>query len=145
VKEKELIETMSKLVQLDIDAVHAYEQAVKEIDDPIIKERLLKFQSEHHRHINDLSKQIDDLGGQPPEPSKDFKGYLIEAFTAIRSFTGLKGALQSLKITEEIANRYYGEVVSREAPSEVKEALRTCFSEEKIHLDYISSNLQTLT
>jgi uncharacterized protein (TIGR02284 family) len=143
-RDKELIEALSKLVQLDIDAVHAYGQGVKEIDDPIIKERLLKFQSEHRRHISDLSQKIDDLGGQPPEPAQDFKGFLIEAFTAIRSFTGLKGSLQALKITEEIANRHYGEVVSWEAPSEVKEVLRIFFSQEKIHLDYISSNLEAL-
>jgi hypothetical protein len=73
------------------------------------------------------------------------KGYLIEAFTAIRSFSGLKGALKALKTTEEITNRYYGEVVSWEAPTAVKEVLRKYFSEEKVHLGYISNNLQTLT
>jgi hypothetical protein len=56
----------------------------------------------------------------------------------------LKGALQAMKTTEEITNRYYGEVVSWEAPPEVKEVLRKYFSEEKIHLEYITSNLQAL-
>lgn len=141
---EELIKAMSNLVQLDIDAVHAYNQAVKEIDDPIIKERLLKFQAEHRNHISSLADHIRNLGGQPPEQSKDFKGYVIEAFAAIRSYTGLKGALKAMRTTEEITNRYYGEVVSWEAPAEVKEALRTYFSEEKIHLDYIISNLQAM-
>ena len=139
-----LIEALSNLVQLDIDAVHAYDQALKEIDDPIIKDRLLKFQDEHRNHISGLSKQIEELGGQPPEYSRDIKGYVIEAFTAIRSFTGLKGALAVMKTTEEITNRHYGEVVSWQAPSAVKEVMRTYFSEEKVHLDYITSNLQVL-
>jgi len=144
VKKKELIETMSKLVQLDIDAVQAYEQAVKEVEDPVIRDRLLKFQEEHRNHIEGLTGQIVDLGGQAPDQSMDFKGYVIEAFTAVESFTGLKGALKAIKTTEEITNRYYGEVVSWEAPSAVKDLLRTYFSEEKIHLDYITSNLQAL-
>ena len=143
-KKEELIKAMSNLVQLDIDAVHAYDQAVKEIADPIIKARLLKFQDEHGNHISSLAGHIRNLGGQPPDQSKDFKGYVIEAFAAIRGFTGLKGALKALRTTEEITNRYYGEVVSWEAPAEVKEALRTYFSEEKIHLDYIISNLQAM-
>jgi len=143
--EKNLIEALSNLVQLDIDAVHAYDRSLKEIDDPIIKDRLLSFQEKHRNHISGLSKHIEDLGGQPPEPSQDFKGYVIEAFTAIRSFTGMKGALKAMKITEEITNRYYAEVVSWEAPPEVKEMLRTYFSEEKIHLDYIASNLQAMS
>ena len=142
--ERNLIEALSNLVQLDIDAVHAYDQALKEIDDPIIKDRLFKFQDDHRNHISGLSKEIVNLGGNPPEQSKDFKGYVIEAFTAIRSFTGLKGALKAMKTMEEITNRHYGEVVSWEAPSELKEVLRKYFSEEKIHLDYLTSNLQAL-
>jgi uncharacterized protein (TIGR02284 family) len=142
--EKNLIEALSNLVQLDIDAVYAYDQALKEIDDAIIKDRLLKFQNDHRNHITGLSKQIEELGGQPPENSRDIKGYVIEAFTAIRSFTGLKGALKAIKTTEEITNRYYGEVVSWKAPSAAKEVLRTYFSEEKVHLDYITSNLQAM-
>jgi uncharacterized protein (TIGR02284 family) len=142
--DKNLIAALSNLVQLDIDAVHAYNQAIKEIDDPIMRDRLLKFQEDHRNHVSVLSKQITDLGGQPPEQSKDFKGYVIEAFAVIRSFTGMKGALNAVKLAEEITNRYYGEVVSWEAPSEVKEVLRKYFSEEKIHLDYIQSNLQAM-
>ena len=142
--ENNLIEALSNLVQLDIDAVHAYDQALKEIDDPVIKDRLLKFQDDHRNHISGLSTQIEKLGGQPPEYSKDIKGYVIEAFAAIRSFTGLKGALAAMKTTEEITNRYYGEVVSWQTPSAVKEVMRTYFSEEKVHLDYITSNLKTL-
>jgi len=142
--EKNIVEAMSNLVQLDIDAVHAYDQVLTEIDDPIIKDRLQKFQDEHRNHISGLSKHIEELGGQAPGQSQDFKGYVIEAFAAIRSFTGMKGALKAMKITEEITNRYYGEVVSWEAPPEVKEVLRTYFSEEKIHLDYITSNLQAM-
>jgi hypothetical protein len=38
--EKNRIEALSNLVQLDIDAVYAYDQALKEINDPIIKDRL---------------------------------------------------------------------------------------------------------
>jgi uncharacterized protein (TIGR02284 family) len=144
-KEKDLVEALSKLVQLDIDAFYAYDQAIKEIDDPIIRDRLQKFQVEHSNHIGGISKQIVTLGGQPPGPSKDFKGYAIEAFTAIRSITGQKGALRALKIAEDITNRYYSEAVSQETPPEIKELLRTYFSEEKVHLDYITINLQALS
>jgi hypothetical protein len=39
----DLIEAMSNLVQLDIDAIHAYDQAVKEIDDTIIRDHWFEF------------------------------------------------------------------------------------------------------
>jgi hypothetical protein len=66
-----------------------------------LENRLLKFEDNHRNHISGLSLQIKELGGQPPEYSQDIKGYVIEAFTAIRSFTGLKGALAAMKTTEE--------------------------------------------
>ena len=104
---KELIKALSNLAQLDIDAVHAYDQAIKEIGDPIIKERLVQFQKEHRNHISGLSRQIKDLGGQPPEKSKDFKGYVIEAIAAIRSFTDLKScAVPSVENKNEVKNSW---------------------------------------
>ena len=78
--ETNLIEALSNLVQVDIDAVHAYDLAVKEIEDPVIRDRLLKFQAEHRNHISSLSEQIKLLGGMPPDRSKDFKGNVIEAY-----------------------------------------------------------------
>ena len=71
--ENNLIETLSNLVQLDIDAVHAYDQALKEIEDPNIRNSLLKFQDNHRNHISGLSLQIKELGGQPPEYSQDIQ------------------------------------------------------------------------
>ena len=79
-----------------------------------------------------------------PGRSQDLKEYVIEAFAAVRSFTGLKGTLSTMKTTEEITNRYYRKVVSRAVPPDAEEVLRKFFSEEKIHLDYITSNLQAL-
>ena len=79
-----------------------------------------------------------------PGRSQGPRGYVIEAFAAIRSFTGLKGALSTMKTTEEITNRYYRKVVSWAVPPDVKEVLRKFFSEEKIHLDYITCNLQVM-
>jgi uncharacterized protein (TIGR02284 family) len=141
----DLVKALSDLVQLDIDTVRAYDQAIGQIDDPIIRDRLLEFQSSHQNRIGALAEKIESMGGQPPDHSKDVKGYVMEAFTAIRSFSGLKGALAAMKTTEEITNKYYGGAVSWEVPSELKEMLRTYFSEEKIHLDYISGNLQAIS
>jgi competence protein ComEA len=140
-----LVKALSNLVQLDIDTVHAYDQAVGQIDDPIIRDRLLEFQSIHQSRIGALAGEIESLGGQPPDRGKDVKGYVMEAFTAIRSFSGLKGALAAMKTTEEITNKYYGEAVSWEVPSDLKALLRTYFSEEKIHLEYINGNLQAIS
>ena len=143
-EKNEIIETVSKLIQLDVDTVYSYDKALDEIEDEIMRERLKQFRDMHQKHIKNLSDAIRTLGLEPPEIRKDLKGFVIEAFTALRGLTGMKGALKALKTTEEMTNRLYGEVVSKDVPSPLKEVLREHFTDEKVHLEYIDSNLEAL-
>ena len=89
-------------------------------------------------------KKSGPLGGTPPETKKDFKGYVIEAFTALRGFTGEKGALKAMRTLEEITNRHFDDAVSKDVPPAVKEILRKHVTDERIHLDYIDRNLEAI-
>ena len=57
----------------------------------------------------------------------------------------MKAALKALKLTEQITNKYYGEVIPQDILDPVKDILRRHFSDEKIHLDYFKSNLRALS
>lgn len=139
-EKQELIKNLSELVHVDIDAFQAYKLAIKEIEESVMRERIESFKTDHHNHIKTLFEKIRSLGGRPPEYSLDFKGFVIEGLTALRSMTGLKGALKALAYTEEITNRYYGEFLSRDGLDPVKDILRRHLSDEKIHLDYFKNN-----
>jgi uncharacterized protein (TIGR02284 family) len=141
---KELIGVLQELVQVDIDTVHSYNRVLDEIADDVVRSRLKAFRDTHLNHIAALSDEIRSLGGEAPKLTRDFKGYVIEAFTALRTAAGMKSALKALKTNEKITNHYYGETVSKEIPSALKELLREHFSDEKIHLDYITNNLKVL-
>jgi len=143
--EKNLIDVISDLIQVDIDAQHSYGQAIEHIDDDIIRKRLKEFMGHHQAHIEDLSEQVKTLGGKPPKLSRDVKGVVIEGFTVLRSSTGTVGALKALKTTEEITNRHYAKALPLEVSSSLKEIFRKHLSEERIHLDYITSNLEALS
>lgn len=140
----ELAKTLRELAQVDIDTVHTYNRVLDEISDEIVRARLAEFRDNHVKHIADLSHEIRSLGGQPPELTKDFKGYVIEAFAALRTAVGMKSAMKALKTAEKINYKHYGDIVSKDAPSGLKELLRKHFTDEKIHLDYIDSNLKAL-
>ena len=51
----EILSQLEKLIQLDVDATHAYDQAIKNVDDQPIKDKLILFQGDHRRHIDLLS------------------------------------------------------------------------------------------
>lgn len=138
---REVIDKLSQLIHLDIDAVHAYGQAIKQIDLVPIRETLEQFLEDHDRHVRNLSDKIRQLGGDPPEYSRDFKGFLIEGFTAIRSMTGNKGALEAMKMNERLTNRKYNDAMGWDVPLDVKTIIQSNFEDEKRHLQFIEQAL----
>src|SRR5689334_15823951 len=104
---KGALDTLKSLRQLDIDAVHAYTSAIEQIDVSSIRSRLEQFRGDHERHITDLEPCIRRFGAEPDPRERDFKGFLIQGFTAIRSMTGTEGALKAMLGNEETTNAHY--------------------------------------
>lgn len=140
-----IMEKLSQLVQLEIDINHTYRLAIKKIDDEIMRERLAEFKKRHLAHIEKLSGEIRALGGSQPDASPDIRGYLISGFTALMSTTGDAGALQGLKLGEDLTTSRYQEALTWEVPDRIRSIIKHHFSEEKIHLDYLESNLRALS
>jgi uncharacterized protein (TIGR02284 family) len=138
----EIGKRLHDLAQLDIDAVHAYEQAIERVGYDDIREKLRDFQDDHRRHIESLSAFLRDLDVKPPD-SPDLKGYLIEGFTAIRSVTGTKGALEAMEGNEKLTNRKYGEASALDFPPEILKVVKSNLADEERHLGYIREILKT--
>src|SRR6185437_7161094 len=131
---RDLIKNLSSLVQLDIDAIHAYRQAIKEIDVQEIRQKLTEFEQDHENHVQNLSQQISQLGGEPPVFKQDFKGFLIEGFTALRSKTGTEGALKAMKGNEKLTNAVYDRALSWDLPLDVRSVVEKNRVDERRHL-----------
>jgi len=99
--ENDVIKMLKDLCQLDIDAIFSYEQALEKIDDQKIYHEIESFRQDHLRHVNDLNTMLEKLGETPLNITKDFKGFLIEGFTALRSITGTEGALHAMEGNEK--------------------------------------------
>lgn len=136
-----VIEKLNKLAQLDIDAVEAYKQALKNIDSKDVFEKINQFCLDHERHILDLTQAVRNLGGNPVEKTLDVKGFLIEGFTAIRSATGTEGALKAMKMNEKLTNSQYDDAVKCDWPANVRDIIERNYADEKRHLQYIESVL----
>lgn len=132
-----VIELLNDLIQLDVDAVEAYGQAIKRMEYHDIQRRLADFQDDHKNHVQNLTAMVRQLGGNALTPTPDLKGYLLEAFTALRSMTGAKGALEAMLSNEKVTNRKYKEAATRDLPEEVLKLIETHLSQEVRHLNYI--------
>jgi uncharacterized protein (TIGR02284 family) len=140
----DILDNLQKLIQLDVDATHAYDQAIKNVNELVIKDKLIQFQADHRRHIDLLSAKVLELGGTPPELTSDFKGFIISGFTALRSLTGTKGALEAMETNERLTTSKYEEASQKDFPVDVSTIIQSNLSDEQRHLSFIREAITTL-
>jgi len=134
---RKIVDDLISLVHLDIDAIHAYDQAIEKIEIRSIKNQLKIFREDHFRHVNDLSVEVKKMGGTPPEFKKDFKGFVLQGFTALRSVTGTEGALHAMETNEKITNSSYEKALSWDLPQDVRSIVERNREDERRHLEFI--------
>ncbi len=139
---KDILKHLGNLCQLDIDAHSSYEQAIQNVDDAGIRQKLEQFKNDHERHITELSNHIRKHGGQPPEHRPGFKGFFLQGFTAIRAATGTEGALKAMRGNEETTNKHYSEAVEWDMPDDIKQVIKKGYEDEQRHLRYIEDALR---
>jgi rubrerythrin len=139
----QIIKVCSSLMQLDLDAVHAYDQAIKRIDEEDIRERITAFRHDHERHVEDLEQAIRGLGGEPPERSRGVKGFFLEGFTAAMGVAGSKAALRAMRTNEKLTNKKYEEALGEQLPDDVRQLVEKNREDERRHLQYIEATLDT--
>lgn len=142
---KDLAKNLSSLAQLDIDAIHAYRQAIKEIDVVEIRDNLTRFQQDHENHVRSLNEIIVRLGAEPPVFKPDFKGFIIEGFTALRSKMGIEGALKVMRGNEKLTNATYDKALSWDLPQDVRLVVEKNRDDERRHLAFIENALNQRT
>jgi uncharacterized protein (TIGR02284 family) len=136
---RDVIEVLSDLIQLDRNAVGAYDQAIAACEQAHIKDTLVEFKRDHERHIGDVSEQVRALGGVPVETS-DLKGKLLEGFTAITS-RGDQSALLAMRGNEELTNREYASALEENLTAEARAIVERNHDDEKRHLAWIKDAL----
>lgn len=139
---KNVLDRLVSLCQLDIDATRAYQQAIENCTHTEVKNQLSTFKADHERHIVDLSAMIRTLGGSPPERKPDFKGFLLEGFTAIRSATGTPGALRAMDTNEMLTNSRYKAALGLDLPDNVRSLVNKNYLDEVRHLQWIRDAIQ---
>ena len=140
----EILDNLNKLIHLDVDAIHAYDQAIKNVSERTVKEKLMLFQTEHRGHIDQLSTKVRELEGTPPELTSDFKGFIISGFTAVRSLTGTKGALEAMETNERLTTSKYAEASKLDFPVDVLAIVQSNWADEQRHLAFVREAISSL-
>ena len=138
---QEIFEELSRLAQLDIDAVQAYDAAISALGQGPIASELSLFKLEHERHVLELSQLIMGLGHNPPEAKPDTKGTLLKGFTALRARLGKEQALRAMRSNEQLTNSVYAKALAKPFPEPILEVVRRGHGDEQRHLAYVERAL----
>jgi rubrerythrin len=134
------ISSLQSLLHLDMDAIKAYDQAIKACEHENVASQLRQFRGDHERHVRDLSEELRKLGEQP-DVRTDVKGFFIEKFTAITSI-GTRSALMSMMGNEGLTNaRYKAASELQDLPDSTKAVIRANYADEQRHLQWIRTAL----
>jgi uncharacterized protein (TIGR02284 family) len=135
------ISALQNLIHLDMDAIKAYEQAIKACEHEVVASQLRLFQADHQRHVRELSEELRKLGEQP-KVTTDVKGFFIEKFTAITSM-GTRSALMSMMGNEQLTtSRYKAALELQDIPETSKAVVRMNYADEQRHLTWIKNALE---
>jgi hypothetical protein len=135
---KEIIDKLSSLMKIDVDAISTYKKVIEKIPESEIKEHLVKFKNDHQTHVDSLKAAIKNLGGTPPQLDVDLKGIFLTGAVMLEQLFNSENALRVLKSGEEAINKAYDQSITKELPVEIRSLLDIHNRDELEHLRYIS-------
>ena len=142
--ESSLEDLLQDLIQLDHDAVQAYEAAIDRLHYAGFREALKGFCQDHLRHIEELGAQLSGLGREPPKEG-DMKSVLAKGKVVLAGLVGDKQMLQAMKTNEDDTNTAYERAVKHdETAGEVREALNRGLADERRHRDWMVDAIDKL-
>jgi len=138
----EILEGLNDLLQLDHDAVGAYEIAMEKLHDRDHADQVAGFRRDHERHIRELNEIIAELGGTPvnqPHATGPFK----LALQSLGALAGDRGTLMAFRTNELQVRAKYDAYAARANlwPTSIKRVIDACALDEERHYRWVSEVL----
>lgn len=133
----EIAGELSRLYALEIDAAHAYSEALVLVGPGSLHDELRLYGLEHQRHALVLLDAILRLGQRPPEVEPDVKGVVIGALTPPRRRLTLEDVLSGMRGNEQLTNSVYAKVLAKPLPEGIRELVEPLLDDERHHLDWL--------
>ena len=140
-KQKDLVSLLNQLLELEYDALEAYQAAIDRLDDATFKTSFESFRGDHQRHVNELDGALRSFGETPPTGG-DVKKVLAKGKVLIGALIGDRAVLMAMKTNEDDTNTAYERVVKRDdVPSHLRVIFERALADERRHRAWIEQQL----
>jgi rubrerythrin len=138
------IAMLNDLLQLDHDAVGAYGVAINATTDESRRETLRGFRADHERHIEEITRLIQDRGGKPIQYPHMPTGVFKLAVQKAGALGGETALLLAFKANERQGRDKYRRAAENSDDLEVADVLARASEDEIRHYDWAARTLQEL-
>jgi rubrerythrin len=138
------IATLNDLMQLDHDAVGAYGIAINAATDEAHRQALREFRADHERHIEEITRLIQDRGGKPLQAPHLPTGVFKLAVQKAGALGGQTALLLAFKANERQSRDKYRRVAENSDDLEVADVLARAADDEVRHYDWAVRTLLEL-
>jgi uncharacterized protein (TIGR02284 family) len=143
-KEQDVMKLLVNLIELDYDAIEAYEAAIERLEDATSRSKLSEFMADHERHTVNLGTLVGEMGGTPPNKG-DIKRVLTKGKVVLGNIAGDRGILAAMKMNEDDTNKAYERAAARQdLPGNVLAVVTRNLTDERRHRAWIVERLEQL-
>lgn len=138
----DFINALQELIELDYDAVAAYETAIDRISLSGYKNALQDFKKDHERHIKVFSTYLKLRGAECPD-KPGMKSLLTQGKVVLANLVGDMTILRAMRSNEVDTNTAYERLNNyEEIPADIKEELAKGRADERRHAAWLDRILE---
>ena len=133
----DVVDMLNDLIQLDYDAIQAYEAAIGRIENAEHQRQLQAFRDDHERHTQELGRIVSELGAEPARGAS-MKQVLTVGKVAFADMMGERAVLQAMKSNEDDTNTAYERAASRsDLPTSAVPVIQSALGDERRHRHWL--------
>lgn len=141
--DKTVLDLLNELIELDYDAIEAYEAAVGRVVESRDRGRITGFLEDHRRQVKELSALVRNVGGEPPG-SGDLEQLFARGKVAIGALFGDRLVLEAMKAHEAELKALNERIAARpDLPERVRAIVTKHLAAERKHHDWIVDRLDS--
>ncbi|MDP3533676.1 MAG: DUF2383 domain-containing protein [Alphaproteobacteria bacterium] len=139
--ESEFIKAIKDIIELDYNAIAAYEAAIDRLEKEETKQALQDFKKDHERHVEELSSFIKSKNEDPPT-GPSLKSAFTKGKVMLANLIGDMTILMAMKSNEIDTNIAYERINNcPNIPEEVSDLLKQGLEDERRHLAWLEKNI----
>jgi len=133
--------TLQNLINYEIDSSFLLNQCFDNLKSKNIKENIAKMKEECEENIKTLSSLIQKYGGEVPSYEKDFKGFLMEGYAAMRGSLTDQGALKALHTNQKFILKAFESALDSRLPEDAKGKINEIVERKKENIKRIEKQI----